>query len=259
MMVVGLSKACGVALTPYVCISVLASGPCKSVSDSVTEARKETQHHWVTEAEELIQELLDLAHDTREIEVPDSDYPVKALGAIAPYAKELFEKRDKGHELLWKLWLVTGLPPDTVGQHKSLQAFFRRSASTYQRYVTEHADLTEEEIDRLGLSNAVESFGSPLWYTTLEFLEKKSGFRMKWHCRIHVIPHDRIISSPLPEESYDRLSDALKRWLDANRGRMVWDSRARGFRPHGSYIRTAHLTKVILEANDFRIPQKLVE
>jgi hypothetical protein len=232
----------------YACIMFVSSGLSQQIDDSQGEETKEVKQHWVSEVSVSIKELFDLADDTPEIIIPDSDNSIERLKPILSNSKKLFGNGQKGEDLIWKLWLTTGLPPLMYDQDKSLRSFLFRSASAYHKYVTNNAYLTEEELNRVALSNAINSIGSPMWYTTLEFLENKTGCKLRRNIIIDVFPHHRIMHYQLPKKSYHRLSKALRHWLSDNRQQLKWDSKIRRFRPSDSgYVGTDDLSRIIRE------------
>ncbi len=258
------------------CLCFLASwGTASQVrAGSFEEPPQERQPSWVQEAQRYTEELVTLARDTPRIGRPDPDDQMAWFVAAAPHLEQHRDNWRKGDQVLWKLWLVTGRPPLKC-QDKPLHEYLQENATAYHKYTTEHIDLAEEEIVRLGLTNCVETFASPRWYMTLRYLNEKVGFRLirddgeRCYLKVHVTPSSEMVESPLPKESYGRLGGAFKRWLADNESKMVWDHTIGRFRPvdkivrvpttrrfllEGSYLGSADLTEIILAEMFREIP-----
>ncbi len=151
-------------------------------------------------------------------------------------------------ELLWKLWLTTGMPPLVRGDvSSSLEAYTRANAVAYGQYIAKHNHLGFEELQRIGLANAIDAFGSPLWYMTLKYLAERASVTSDWRIQIHTLPTLLIVEAPLSDEAYKRLSVELSRWLENNDKELVWNAVEGKFRPrHGAYIVTDALYEACL-------------
>lgn len=212
----------------------------------------ESCDQWVFEARNLIGELEELARATPESPKDGAKDPVSGLALLAEHGELWRANSEKVDELNWKLWLLTGLPPQAGDENESLQACLERNATEYRDYVSRHMHSTEAELNRMALSNAVKAIGSPLWHTTLKFLEAKIGREMQRDFVLCVCPSGRVVRYPLRRESYVRMSQALEKWVAANEKTMEWDLRARQFRPRsGEYVGTHELAEVV--AVEFKV------
>lgn len=184
---------------------------------------------WKSKSERLIDELRLLADA-----VPDAD------GQQWRTTETPIEET-KADEILWSLWLVTGKPPLLRGDAEPLREFLARNVRSYESYVTAHGDMTCEDINRIGLANAVESFGSPLWIMTLFYLSEKTGLDNAI-LEVRSTPPRPMVVWPLKSEEYERKATALSKWLDANRGRLQWESSKLRFRSsEGAFLGTEDL------------------
>jgi hypothetical protein len=223
------------------------------VADPSKKSAQDREEPWVGESKRLIEKLRSLANDTPKIGSPDRYTLAEWLKSVAPQMDKLVDCRYEGNELLWDLWLLTGQCPQ-IDKGKSLDEYLRDNAVMYQEYVSRHASLSEEEVVRLALTAAIDTFASSRWYMTLRYLEKKVGFRTITHdgervyIIVHVTPSYKIIESPLSNGSYGRLRVAIKRWLSNNKDGMIWDSTVRQFRPREKYRGDAELTDAVLRA-----------
>jgi hypothetical protein len=212
-----------------------------------------TRDDWAVTAENLIGQLSDLAQVIPEEKHYDSFAKLSsAKGKRTPWEdaltwSERLAHYRRGERILWKLWLTTGMPPLTQEADETSTAFFRRNAEAYRKYVNQHAKLSQDDVSRIGLVNAVDAFGSPLWYMTLKYLDQQVSLSHDWTIIIHTTPSSVLTRSPLNEAAYRRLSAALAHWVKANEGRMVWDENRRRFRPSsGDYLETEDLFRVIM-------------
>ncbi len=220
----------------------------------------ETREEWATKAEALVGELLAISHD-----IAKTEQEAKAItrrGDVTGKQQDMMVElvvlnlqsygiHEKADGLLWKLWLTTGKAPAPKEENELLSANLSRNAREYQEYVNTHATTTEAELVRLGLTNAVDSLGSPLWYPTMKYLTAKTGMQFEWIISIHVSPPHYIIEAPLRPDSYQRLSSALSAWLDANKERMVWHPNARRYGPDNrKYVGVAELSRELRLATD---------
>ncbi|MHB0961400.1 MAG: hypothetical protein ACYC0X_34350 [Pirellulaceae bacterium] len=219
----------------------------------------ETQQAWVPKAQTLITQLREMSHTSAKSEQEaktisskgeQSGKYEKMLADLVRLSRQRGDIPERADAILWRLWLTTGMAPVPRRQDESLSATLSRNASAYQRYIGQRAALTEEELGRQGLNNAVGSFGSPLWYTTMQYLTEKANVNFECHIFIDVFPRRSIIAQPLNSDSYNRLSSALAKWLDANEERMVWDQDASRFRPRkGGYVGVPELSEALLTAS----------
>ena len=181
---------------------------------------------WMTQAEALITELsrLDLK-------------PTKII-TLEP-SREV----TRAEEILWELWLTTGMPPLLLGEGKlSLQTYVRNNVIAYQQYLVTHSNLKFEELQRLGLTNTIDAYGSPLWYMTLKYLTVRASVTSTIQINIHTTPKVLLVESPLSDEAYSTLSAEMARWLKNNEKELDWDVNAKKFRPRsGAYIGTDEL------------------
>jgi hypothetical protein len=224
----------------------------ESLSASETTTTERLKHLWVAEAATLVRELTDLADDTPNVAIPESTDPVIRRAPLVANSRKLADNRDKSDELFWRLWLVTGKPPTIDEPKKTLREFLKESASSYQEYLAQHVNATEEEITRIALSNAVQSIGSSLWYMTLQFLDKKINSDLGSQFVVSTFPPRTIVLSPLQRDSYNRLSGALRDWINANSEQLDWNPEKKQFRARvGGYTENGKLLGVI--ENEFRM------
>jgi hypothetical protein len=197
-----------------------------------------TNHHdWVTDAESLIHDLNDLSKLAR----------TKPERWDAAFQSDNHGRR--ADKILWRLWLTTGMPPLTHEPEKTFDAYLRQNARVYRRYIAEHRELTLEELHRRGLTNATESFGSPLWYMTLRYLAEKASVKSDWHIELRTTPTYFLAECPLDKEAYSRQSTAFARWLEANKEQMVWDANTKRFHPrNGEYVGTDGLFQALMQS-----------
>ena len=251
---------CSVRMLPratFLILAVLAMdfapacGTIPSTSD--------TPQEWFVKSQLLIDELLEISSDVAKTEQKAKGITLRgeATGDHEKMVADLvllnlssWDIGRKADGVLWRLWLTTGQIPTPKQENESLAANLLRNARKYREYISTHATATEEEIVRLGLTNAVDSFGSPLWYPTMKYLTEKTKVQFECIIFIDVIPSRSIIAESLPSDSYDQLSLALAEWLDANQERMVWDPDARRFRPRkGEYVGVPELSDALLTAS----------
>ena len=192
----------------------------------------ETRQKWAINAQVLIDELLELSRDVAKTEQEANAITFRGertgkhkemMADLVRLTLQSWGIREKADGILWKLWLTTGKVPTPQKKSESLSTNLSRNAREFRVYVTTHATATEEELVRLGLRNGVGSFGSPLWYPTMQYLTEKANVEFECIIFIDVIPRRSIIAQPLNADSYNQLSSALAKWLDANEERMVWD------------------------------------
>jgi hypothetical protein len=219
----------------------------------------ETPQEWFVKSQLLIDELLQISSDVAKTEQKAKGITLrgdvtgereKVVADLVLLNLSSWEIGRKADGVLWRLWLTTGKIPTPEQENESLAANLLQNAREYREYISKHATATEEEIVRLGLTNAVDSFGSPLWYPTMKYITEKTKVKFECIIFIDVIPSRSIIAESLPSDSYDQLSSALKKWLDANQQRMVWDPDASRFRPRkGGYVGVAELSDALLIAS----------
>lgn len=208
--------------------------PQRLFADPMAQPQSDNEHQWVSEAKGLIEELHRLIRATHD------------HNKLSSFSESL-DHLEKADRILWKLWLVTGMPPQIHDTNRDLRRFLEQNTSAYQQYVTEKANLTSEDIHRLGLTNSIASFGSPLWYMTLKYLKKNTGLVTEWHIEIFTTPKRFMVTEPLSKRSYRRLSAAMSRWLTANRERLVWNPKTQRFHAKdGEYIETDGLFSTIV-------------
>ncbi len=245
---------------PGRCVLALALVGLLPLVSHAQTATSDTRQKWATESKTLIAGLRDLAEASAEREERASTLDVEGdasgsleatITELLPLAQQGWNASQEADDILWKLWLVTGMPPSQGRQGESASAFWMRNASEYRKFVARHAALTEEQIGRLGLENAVRTLGSPLWYSTKEYLVARTGVRFDAIIFIEVFPSRHIIEEPLTPAAYDQLSAALAEWLTTNRDVLTWDETMRRFRPrHGEFVNTRTLSNTLLRASD---------
>lgn len=213
-------------------------------AESAQEQRRAPR--WFRDADTLIAQLLRLDLKT-------------------PYQFDAFpsERAEQADRILWKLWLTTGMPPSVQGDNASFETHVRENAVAYRQYIEQHRHLTLRELQRQGLSNAIDSYGSSLWYMTKRYLAEKASVQSKWKTAVATIspaPTPIIVNIPLPQKVYAKHSANLAAWLKANEKQLVWDADAEKFRPrNGKYLGTDALfrrtMKVHLESYQDRSPR----
>lgn len=226
------------------------------LGQSATQAGA-AQDQWVSNADELVKELLDLVRNAPEMEdidmSKDSDVTRAVASSIGGQRLANLQRADK---ILWKLWLTTGMAPIVRGREKPLPIWLKENALAYQQYLSKHAKLTEEQLQRIGVANTVQSLGSPYWYMTMRYLTDKTGVEFALRVEVHVVPDHFIVETPLTPESYKSLANAMSRWLELNKHRMAWDSRNGRFRPQdGTYLSTDELSDSIAQALTNKTPE----
>ena len=233
----------------FFCFSFTAIGQSSS-STVLKEPISTAQSTWVSNSQNLVKKLLDLANNLPETDEihPSSDDPEEVRKEILMRFRERDDQK-KIDDVLWNLWLITGMPPLVRDENLSLRKYVETNASAFKKYINEHAELNDEELQRIGIKNTVKSIGSPLWYMTMQYLKQKAGVEFDIVIIIRVTPDHVLIEKPLSHESYTHLSDATSRWLDLNKKGMIWDSRRCRFSPRNEkYVGTEELAKVILES-----------
>lgn len=229
-----------------ICGVLVVSGLSQLRAVCQDEGVSESHEQWVSKALRLISDLQELAHDTPEVVKEDPNDPARGLAALAEHGETWLAAAKRADELIWELWLITGFPPQRAKADESLRADLETTVLMYRDYVQRHMHLTEAELNRMALSNAVKAIGSPLWYTTVEFLEAKIGRKMRVGFVLCVCPSSRVVWYPLPEESYEQISRALQNWIAANEKTMDWDLQAGRFRPRSAeYVGTPDLSRVL--------------
>ncbi|GAG25382.1 unnamed protein product, partial [marine sediment metagenome] len=157
------------------------------------------QPAWVFKAKKLIGELSDLAQVTLEVQQSRSFAKLSHAERIEAFQEavsswnERLSQHRKAERILWNLWLTTGKPPLIREENETVKTFLRRNAVDYGRYVTKHAGLTQKELHRIGLANAIDSFGSPLWYMTLKYVTHMTGLGADWTVDIRTTPSHLIV------------------------------------------------------------------
>jgi hypothetical protein len=93
-----------------------------------------SQFPWVFKAQELIGELNDMAKNAPEMDEPrlSSDEEIIKTGRSLFAGQRLANLR-KADNIIWKLWLTTGMPPGVRGADKSLRAYVEENASAYRK------------------------------------------------------------------------------------------------------------------------------
>jgi hypothetical protein len=238
--------------TSAFCIAIAISAIGQpSFAEPPHDPRPEGQFLWVSKAQELIRELDNMTKSAPEMDEPrlfSDEAMIKA--ARSQFAGQRLANLRKLDNILWNLWLVTGMPPEIRGLNKSLRTYAEENASAYRKYLGDHADLTEEELQRLGLKNAAKSLGSPFWYMTMKYLNEKAGIEFNPKAIIRVEPSHFLVEIPLSPDSYIHLSDAILHWLDVNKNRIRWDSDKKRFYPSkGEYLGNEELSRAIQENN----------
>jgi len=229
-------------------------------------ARSETSDRWVSDAQGLVDKFLALANSYPQVQPPTSYSDlVRSPEKYRAWASsgEGFLARESPDRMLWKLWLLTGKPPLAEWPKETSHDYLQRNVLVYREYVAEHATLSEEALHRIGLTNAIDSIGSPLWYMTLEYLARRASLTHDWIIDVRTTPSSVLRRCPLDEGAYAGLSAALSRWMKVNQSRMVWDPNGRRFRPsNGEYLETGRFLKAIvtvMEAADRKRVEKVKE
>jgi hypothetical protein len=213
------------------CVCFMLVGFCSfqsAISVPLPEMHQD-KRTWAMEAEQMVTELRRLASEADENEHPSWPSELE-------WSKMLADET-AADKLLWRLWLRTGMPPllrDT--RTEPLAKYLRRNLSAYQAHISEHSNMTAEEVSALGLANAIEAFGSPLWYMTLRYLFEMTGVDTHWQVIVQSTPNRFLVASPINDEAASSQRAALARWLQENLDDMVWDGRSEQFRPRsGTY------------------------
>ncbi len=119
---------------------------------------------WAIKAHVLIDELLEISRDVAKTEQEANAITLRGerTGKLEEMMADLvlltlqsWGIREKADGVLWKLWLTTGKVPTPQKKSESLSANLSRNVREFRAYVTTHATATEEELVRLGLTNAV--------------------------------------------------------------------------------------------------------
>jgi hypothetical protein len=197
--------------------------------------------NWTLEAKKLVGELQHIVETTPEIDRASFLDKSKSL-------PDLWKNRAQCDKTLWRLWLITGMPPLPGEPKEPFVKFARRNAVAYQEYLDKNADRSLEEATRLGLRNCAGAFGSPYWYMAMKYISEKANVQFGYVLELHVTPHWTLKTASLSEKAYANLSAAYLQWLDANEKRMVWDRKRRQFRAQeGKYVGTNELCVAIVE------------
>jgi hypothetical protein len=242
-----------------ICLLLMAACSEQRSTAFDKEATSNGSEHWVSEATELIEKLSGLANTYSQVPPPKSfadlrdnldkykDWPSSGKGSLAE------ENPDR---TLWKLWLLTGMPPLAELPEETIHDSLQRNVLGYREYVAMHATLSEEALHRVGLTNSVGSIGSPLWYMTLEYLATRANLTHDWIIDVRTTPSSVLTRCPLDKAAYAHLSAALSRWMRVNEGQMVWSPHGRRFYPSGGeYRETVGLLKTIVkELETARLP-----
>lgn len=232
------------------CLCSLTFGIYGLFADASKGSASEDHDHWVTEAQKLIEQLDAMASVAPDVKMPcmkkipiQSRYKVRIQTANA----NKFANKRTAEKIIWRLWLLTGKPPQMQQSDATPHDFLSRHAEEYRQYVARHAALSHEAVCRIGLKNAVDSIGSPLWYMTIKYLNKAARLPQDWMIDIRTTPTRIIVEFPLSEKDYDRMSLALENWLESNKKRMVWNSKINCFCPlDGKYTSTDILWKALV-------------
>lgn len=180
----------------FQCVCMMVVGFC-SFQPVISVPLPETQHDkrtWAIEAEHILTDLRRLASEADENEHPS--WPSEADW------KKMFADERAADQLLWRLWLITGMPPLLREvRTEPLDRYLRRNESAYQAHISKHSNLTEEEVSALGLTNAIAAFGSPLWYMTLRYLVEMTGVDSHWQVIVRSTPSRPLVVCPISEES----------------------------------------------------------
>ncbi len=221
-----------VGLTLSVMSTALFLTPLATLPGNESPRKEASDRSWVAQADAILATLsnLDLKPVNTATLEPSKDVRL-------------------AEELLWKLWLTTGMPPLLRGDVPSpFDAYTRTNAVAYRQYIAKHQHLGFDELQRIGLANAIDAFGSPLWYMTLKYLAERVNATSDWRIQIHTLPTLLIVEAPLSDEAYKRLSTELSRWLENNDKELVWNADEGKFRPrHGKYIGTDALYEACLK------------
>jgi hypothetical protein len=216
-----------------VMLGISASAQSRDDAESAEEGM------WQSEARVLIRRISALAEHVPEPTLGNS------------YVREMITSRQEIDEIIWSLWLITGLPPKPRSEsEESLRNYATRMASLYEKYVNDHRQLGKADVDRLGLENAVNAIGSPLWYMALKYVENKTGMKDALKVTVRQSPESHIVDLPLDNPSYKKLSSALKTWYDTNKANMIWRTKEGRFVPKdGKYVGIDSLERVITDVS----------
>jgi hypothetical protein len=169
---------------------------------------------WESDAAERVSKLAEMAELLSEAQPPDSFEELRDHSE----KHEKFLNLDNGpfgrfrpDRALWGLWLTTGLPFAQRQTDEPMHEYVKRNADAYRTFVEKNKELSEESIHRMGMESAVNAFGSPLWYMTLQYLKKQGGLRYyDYVIDVRSTPTTALEVVPLAcQSSYQRMSDAL--------------------------------------------------
>jgi hypothetical protein len=183
---------------------------CVFVGESRSLYRPDSRNgtiSWRAESLSMLDDLEELAKHAHEWETSGGTL-TDAHGRIWQIPKNVegyFSNSSKGDELLWKLWLLTGASPQVEDKGEAIGSHLKKNVEAYRKYIDENRDVSEEQLARKGLDNAVKAISSPLWYSTTKYLREKTGCRANFGFMIDVFPPRHIMTTPLEKDSYRRL------------------------------------------------------
>jgi hypothetical protein len=180
---------------------------CADIREEVTAVDR---HEWVRVAQKLVGRLSRVVDEATE----------------SQGGKRLADWTH-AERLIWQLWLITGNAPDLRSQGK-LDALSPHHVEDYERFVNEHADLSEEQLHRRGLIAARRSFASPLCYATLQYVMKKTG--SSTGPLIYTTPTRKMPLLSPNEAECKMLLGTYNVWLVREFQFAKWDSTRRQFR-----------------------------
>jgi len=184
---------------------------------------------WVAQANRLIAEL------SHVIEV------AKPFPAGNPIAD-----RKRAEQLIWKLWLLTGMPPDR-GSEAEWKAISETHVNSYKQFVMNHAHWTEKQLVRHGIRSAADAFGSSMCYMTMRYVNEKTG--NTYPRFISTTPSHTIHVVSLSDSDRAFLRAEYVRWLATHFKHSNWQPSHSQFRlPSGRPVGMQRLVDAIRTA-----------
>lgn len=133
--------------------------------------------------------------------------------------------------LLVNLWFQTGSPTRDWPKEDTTLDFIRRNLKHYREFIREHADVSDEEISRLGLEAALEAMDSPRWIVARRYFVKKrgnkGGFGIITSSPYRVLFYDIPNGLRSPRGSDVRMTAIYRDWYAKNKSHLTWNPRRR--------------------------------
>ena len=195
--------------------------------DAVEDIRQVQQQKWVLRAEGLLAKLGALADTCPKVEPRSWEEILASRESVLSFTGA-YRRSRRADRLLWRLWLATGMPPLLpVSADETQRSFFQRNAVAYRQYIDRNRNLSEGDLHAAGLANAAVAVGTPLWYPALQYFDRISGVPLRDLVIINSTPGYFVLgweAVTLRKQTSDVIASGLSVWVEANRGRMLWDS-----------------------------------